>query len=83
MSVADQGKSKPIIRKGFFDTPNQLAEGETELYPDGSAEGIMAPGTGEAINFIPEGVKSKCHVVDPGAMDQVGSPSRGLVIHGC
>jgi hypothetical protein len=31
----------------------------------------MAPGTGEAINFIPDNVKNKCHVVDPGVMDQV------------
>ena len=59
---------KPIIRKGFFDKPNQLAD-DKELYPEGSAEGIPEPGRGNAVNMLPDNIKNKCHVVDTGAMD--------------
>lgn len=65
------GKSaKPIMKKGFFDNPNTFGAAAAEtLYPDGSAEGIQEPGTGEAFNFLPESVRNKCHVVDPSQMD--------------
>lgn len=61
---------KPIIRKGFFDKPNALDDEERELYPDGSSEGIMAPGQGDAINFIDPKLKDTCHIIDPSQMSQ-------------
>lgn len=55
-------KKKKPIKKGFL--------GEGELYPDGSAEGIPKPGEQyDPLGHIPESVRSKCHVIDSGALN--------------
>jgi len=58
-------KIKPI-KKGFL---AGSGGGGGELYPDGSAEGIPRPGEQyDPLGHIPESVRSKCHVIDSGAL---------------
>ena len=54
----------PVIKKGFFG-----ASKTAELYPDGSSEGIRKPGEQyDPLGHIPESVRTKCHVIDTGAV---------------
>ena len=55
-----------VIKKGFLTGSSGAG---AELYPDGSAEGIPKPGEQyDPLGHIPESVRSKCHVVDTGAI---------------
>ena len=55
----------PVIKKGFFG-----ASKTAEIYQDGSSEGIPKPGEQyDPLGHIPESVRTKCHVIDTGAVN--------------
>lgn len=66
--------AKRPIKKGFLFPSGGTGEGKgaargVELYPDGSAEGIPKPGEQyDPLGHLPESVRSKCHVIDTGAL---------------
>mmetsp|Transcript_21315 Transcript_21315/g.50077 ORF Transcript_21315/g.50077 Transcript_21315/m.50077 type:complete len:388 (+) Transcript_21315:20-1183(+) len=54
-------KKTSVVKKGFFN------DAKTLLYPNGSDEATPPPGAGDPMGWLPPGLRSKVHVVDPAA----------------
>jgi hypothetical protein len=55
-------KSKPIVKKGFFNT--EKAKNAKPLYPEGSGEGVLPENAGDPLGYLPKGLRKTCKVVD-------------------
>jgi len=56
--IQEVKKQTPLVKKGFFNNA------KTELYPEGSGEGVLPENAGDPMGWMPKSLRQKCNIVD-------------------